>query len=641
MYVLTVIPITRGVFRDELTYYSEVLVNPGAIVTIPLRGKGVSALVLGSVEARSLRGELRLKDYQLKKIGAVKAERLVGAEFIRAAIILARLYAAPLGLVLKNLIPGALLTRAEKLAIPMEKSFDAREREKTKWILGRVVQSPRGERMSAYRSVVREAFARGESVYVIVPSINEVESVKNALARGIEEFTFGIHASLPTRKFDEVWRKILAPDHPILAVGTSMLLSLPRKDLKTIVIERDHATIYKHLTRPYLDTRAFAELLAREISGELIVGDVTLRLETIYKMERGLYSELRHMTSRPARIYPEEMVDMRIYRKEKPFRIISDPLLKLLEGAERMGEKTLLLVGRKGFAPSTVCNDCGSVLTCEHCASPLVLHQEEHTTASGKSFEETVYVCHKCYTRSRANTLCRTCGGWRLSALGIGIERAAEEIKKKFPTTPLFFLESDAAKKSGGAAAIVGQFLSAHHGILVGTETALYYLSECVSNAAILSIDSLFAIPDFRMGERVTNLVAEVKSLAVKRFLVQTRRPDEPVFPFLTQGNMNAFYRSELENRKKWNYPPYSILVKITRKGERETVTREMQKIGEILSKWQPIVFPAFTETLKGYYVLNALLKIPRENWPDAELTMILRSLPLSYNVVIDPTEIL
>lgn len=631
----------RGVFRDELTYYSEARVDPGAIVTIPLRGKEVSALVLGSTEARALRGELRSKEYQLKKIGVLRAERLVGAEFIRAAIALSRFYAAPLGLVLKNLIPRALLARAGKLALPAEEPFDARPREKTKWTLGRVVQSPLEERMSAYRSVVREAFARGESVYVIVPSIYEVESVESALSRGIEEFTFGIHASLPARKFDELWRKILAPGHPILAVGTSMLLSLPRRDLKTIVIERDHATIYKHLTRPYLDTRAFAELLAREISGELIVGDVTTRLETIYKMERGLYSELRHATSHPARIYPEEVIDMRTYREEKPFRIISDPLLKLLEGAGRMGEKTLLLVGRKGFAPSTVCNDCGSVLTCEHCTSPLVLHQEEHTTKSGKKFEETVYVCHKCYARSRANTLCRECGGWRLFALGIGIDRAAEEIKKKFPNAPLFLLESDAAKKAGGGAEIVGQFLAKKGGILLGTEAALYYLSRRVENTAILSIDSLFAIPDFRMGERTTNLIAEVKSLAARRFFVQTRRPDELIFPFLTQGNIGGFYRSELESRKKWNYPPYSVLVKITQKGNREAVTEEMRKLEKLASKWQPIVFPAFTETLKGLYILHALLKIPRESWPDAELTTILRSLSLSYSVVVDPAEIL
>ena len=358
-------------------------------------------------------------------------------------------------------------------------------------------------------------------------------------------------------------------------------------------------------------------------------------------MERGLYSELRHAISRGARIYPEEVVDMRIYREEKPFRIMSDPLLKLLESAERMGEKTLLLVGRKGFAPSTVCNDCGSVLECEHCASPLVLHQEECTTKSGKSFEETVYVCHKCYVQSRANTLCRECGGWRLSALGIGIERAAEEIKKKFPNIPLFLLESGAAKKAGGNSAIVGRFLATRGGVLLGTGAALYYLNRQIENTAILSIDSLFAIPDFRMGERTINLIAEVKSLALRRFLVQTRRPDELIFPFLTQGNMSGFYRDELESRKKWNYPPYSVLVKITRKGNRETVTREMRGIEKLLSKWQPVVFPAFTETLKGLYVLHALLKIPRENWPDAELGTILRSLPLSYTVTVDPAEIL
>ncbi|MFM2423880.1 MAG: hypothetical protein RLZZ70_267, partial [Candidatus Parcubacteria bacterium] len=48
MYVVEVIPLVRGVQIESLTYFSSVSYPLGTIVTIPVRGKTVSGVVVGA-----------------------------------------------------------------------------------------------------------------------------------------------------------------------------------------------------------------------------------------------------------------------------------------------------------------------------------------------------------------------------------------------------------------------------------------------------------------------------------------------------------------------------------------------------------------------------------------------------------------
>src|SRR3989338_10268150 len=99
---------------------------------------------------------------------------------------------------------------------------------------------------------------------------------------------------------------------------------------------------------------------------------------------------------------------------------------------------------------------------------------------------------------------------------------------------------------------------------------AIPYLTEPLSAVAILSVNSLLTIPDFRMGERVFRMLLTLREKAREHFLIQTRDPNVPLFALATEGNIGEFLRTELETRHRFGYPPFSTLLKFTHEGKKQ-----------------------------------------------------------------------
>ena len=81
MRILTVIPISRGISKDTLTYFSKKDVTVGSIVSIPLRQKMVFGLVSESKPAGEMKSELKSLSYSIKKTASIE-EGIVKAQDI-------------------------------------------------------------------------------------------------------------------------------------------------------------------------------------------------------------------------------------------------------------------------------------------------------------------------------------------------------------------------------------------------------------------------------------------------------------------------------------------------------------------------------------------------------------------------------
>ena len=122
---------------------------------------------------------------------------------------------------------------------------------------------------------------------------------------------------------------------------------------------------------------------------------------------------------------------------------------------------------------------------------------------------------------------------------------------------------------------------------------------------------------------------------------MQSRQPDLSLLRCVLEGNLNDFYRGELADRKQFNYPPFSTLIKITAVGTRARAISEMEKVKKLLEAYDVTIYPAFTPLAKDKYGLHGLLKISSGGWPDKKLGDLLRSLPLYISVDVDPDTIL
>lgn len=635
MFLIKAIPIARGVGTDELSYWSPAEAEPGSVIRVPLRKREVGAVVTACIPAAESKAEIKSADFEVKKIANPSAVRLLTPEFLRAVAKTAHFHASTVGAALFELVPASVLASYDTL--PESKPIQKRKKSRESFAL----QKSDDDRYGHYKSLVRERFARKESVFMLMPTVEDIKKARARFEKGVEPYTYIFHSGLSKAEVLKQWKAALADPHPIIVVATGSFLSLPRADIGLVIVEQEQSRSYKLQTRPFLDVRLAAERLAEETGADLILGGSCLRVETLWRESEAEPAnslvEYAPLSVRSLSTARDSLVDMKKYKGHhngpvREIRILSDEFLELAR--RNREESTLMFVfaGRKGLAPQTICGDCEETLSCDRCSAPLVLHGKD---------ERRFFLCNRCGKRFDAHATCRHCGSWRLVTLGIGTERVEADLTEALPGAQIFRLDKTSAPNHKKVLEIVEKWYESPGAIMVGTELALLYLDRPVDYTAVASLDALFSIPDFRINEKVFGIVLKLRSLASKGFLLQTREPEAPVFTWGLKGNIIDFYRDEIEGRRQFEFPPFSVFLKISYAGKKDDVLAAMEKLKQHLSGWEVDVFPAFIATVKGEYIMHALLKIPRKEWPHEGLIERLRALPPSYAVNVDPESIL
>ena len=512
-----------------------------------------------------------------------------------------------------------------------------------------VIQADDEERIAHYKSIIREEFAKKNSVMFCLPTIHDSKKILDTLPKGIEDFTYVVHGGLSKKELLKTWAKAASVPHPILIVGTATALALPRRDIGAIVVERENSSAYKLPFRPYLDIRTVTEFLTETLNCKLIMGDMLLRTETLHRRERGELHELTALKFRSLTSAEQSLVDMtktslNNETQKNKFHIISPELETLVRGTKERSEHAFLFCSRKGLAPLTICADCGTTVLCKNCSAPLVLHSGKTGSVAGTDEDVSAgnfFFCHRCGERRSAEETCVTCHGWRLTTLGIGIEQVEKELTLRFPHLHILRIDKTEVRTVTQGIKKIKTFYNSPGSVLLGTELALLYLNEKIENTAVVSIDSLFSIPDYRISEKIMSLIIRIRSLATQQFVLQTRQKEQKIFNFALAGNLLDFYRTEIEERTAFAYPPFSMFIKITVKGEKERTKKEMEWLKEYLAPHTLFVFPAFIELEKGKHILHGLLKLPRQEWVHQELLEKILTLPPYFAVRVDPESLL
>jgi primosomal protein N' (replication factor Y) len=634
MWLVDVIPIARGIFKDTLTYRTRQQYHPGSLMHVPVRNRQVSALVTACESVQARKAQIKDAGHTIKPIEAQEEHYLLRPSFIRAAVATAHEHAATPGAILHQLIPKAILEApTQQPYAPYETGTSmntAHERV--------VLQAPDDERFSHYRNLVREEFARNVSLVLCVSTVQEAEQAATYLQKGIEQYVVTLHSNLTKKQVRDRWHQALTTTHPLLIIMTPTYLSLPRADCGTYIIEHESARAFKQQSRPFLDIRTAIQHIARECGARLILADMLLRVETLHRYYTGEFDEFAPIKLRPAqnRQVHDAVIDMRPPTpkagepagEKQPFQTLSDELVTLIDYTANTAGGVFCFAARRGLASMTVCQDCGEVVTCAHCSAPVVLHQRG---------EGRIFACHKCGSERSADENCASCDGWRLKELGIGSQRVLEALHHQFPDRPLFAIERDAVSTHKQARDVAAAFYETPGAIMVGTEMALPYVSNAIPVTAITSIDSLLSLPDVRVHERVFHLSLAIRALASRAFLIQTRQPELPLIQRALAGNINDFYRDEIQQRELFGYPPFRVLIKITIEGSKGKIAADTTYLQENLATYEPFVYPAFTHLYKGRYQAHALISIPKEQWPDDALIRQLQQLPPHFAVNISP----
>ncbi len=409
-----------------------------------------------------------------------------------------------------------------------------------------------------YLEAVAECLRAERQALVLLPEIALTAEFLNRVEERFGARPAEWHSGATASERRRAWRMV-AEGGAELAVGARSALFLPFRDLGLIVVDEEHDTSYKQEDGVFYNARDMAVLRASIAGARVILASATPSLETWANAERGKYSRL-DLTSRFGEAVLPRMraVDMRA--ESMPAKSwISPTLAEAAEARIAEGEQAMFFLNRRGYAPITVCRGCGHQIGCAQCDARMVEHR----------FQSRL-VCHQCGDSLPVPEACPKCGvEGRLSAVGPGVERLAEEAAARFPDARVAVLSSDLFGSASGLKERIEEIAQGGADIVIGTQiVAKGHNFPLLTLVGVIDADLGLKGSDLRAAERTFQLVRQAAGRAGRAerpgtALIQTHQPDHPVIRAIIDGEDEAFWRAEAEGRMKAGVPPYGRMVGI------------------------------------------------------------------------------
>ena len=431
-----------------------------------------------------------------------------------------------------------------------------------------------------YTHLINEVLSRGEDVLFLVPEISLTAQLVERMRALFGESVTVYHSKLTPQNRTKLYTDMLSSESGNFVVGARSALFLPYKKLGLVVVDEEHDSSYKQSEpNPRYNGRDVAILLAHMHKAKCLLGSATPSLESYANHLSGKYAYAR-LTERYGGVELPNIVISDTVRNVKRNERKLHFNKELLDGiAERLenNEQVILFQNRRGYSPYMECPSCGWSARCPHCNVTLSAHQQK-----GRM------VCHYCGYNEPMQRYCPNCKTGELRPMGFGTERVEEAVLELFPEARVLRLDGDTATSSSAYNRIIGEFARHEADILVGTQIVSKGLDFAdVTLIGILNGDNLLASPDFRAEERAWQMLMQVAGRAGRRdkqgeVVIQTAEPTHPIYA--TIGDYDRVAMKMLAERKQFNYPPYSRIVKIlVRSAEKELLVSSSMQLGEQL----------------------------------------------------------
>lgn len=464
-----------------------------------------------------------------------------------------------------------------------------------------------------YTHLIAGALASGNQVLYLVPEISLTTQLTDRLRKVFGDSLLIYHSKFSDNERVDVWKRLLSSNEPLIILGVRSSVFLPFARLGLVIVDEEHEASFKQYDpAPRYNARDAAIMLASMHGAETLLGSATPSVETYYKAKNGKYGLVTLSERFEGSVLPEvEIVDMRQQRKKKLNKgILSQPLKLATSEALKDGKQAIMFQNRRGFAPVVICQQCGWTPKCHNCDVSLVYHKN-----SG------LLKCHYCGYCQPIPKMCPACGQNTIEVYGYGTERIAEEMHQEFTGYRVARMDLDTTRNKDAYQEIIEEFASHETDILVGTQMVSKGLDfEKVSVVGVVNADTLLNFPDFRSNERAFNMLEQVAGRAGRRqdvgkVFIQTTKPDDRVLEHVKAHDYNSYYNEELEERRKYSYPPFTRIINIYLKNK-DAASADMGAV--ILAKALKEVFgdrvlgpeKPFVSRVALWYIQCTMLKI-------------------------------
>lgn len=397
----------------------------------------------------------------------------------------------------------------------------------------------RWSRLAALLPLLCRDVRAGGSVLVLVPEGALLEETATVLATRLPVRV--MNGELSDAQRLRLWEEVQGGP-PVVLVASFLGLLVPLPDLARVVVLEEGNASYKLQSGSRLFVPTAVALLAEASGASMTVTDALLTPETVHAFPERAH----HLLSTPAmRVHVTDM------NGSSNWPLSADLVRTLGQVAERE-RQAVLLAPRRGFSAAFGCFDCGETVGCPNCDLPLRYHRERYRLR-----------CHQCGFERGLPKTCENCRGTELHPMrGAGTQWIAKEVGALFPSLPVYRYDGDRRDN-------LTPLLEGEPGALVAT-TAVFRHPPLpnVSLVGVTLLDTFLTFGDFRAEEEAYRALLNLAELAPRRrplLLLQTFQPEHSVLRALTdpEGAGARFLEELLERRRRFSYPPYSVMAKV------------------------------------------------------------------------------
>ena len=559
--------------NKTFTYRSDAPVALGCRVVASFRNRSLAGFVVGSPEA------VPAGDYEIKSLTRVlDSEPLFDEVYLGLAQWIAGMYFSSLGEALAAMIPGArretelpALAADDEEITPEPLELSEEQERAVAEILGKpdgltylfgITGSGKTE---VFLRAAAGTLEEGRGVIYLVPEIALTGQVTEAVRSRFGGRAAVLHSRLtPSQRLGE-WRRILRGEVS-LVVGARSAVFAPLPNLGLVILDEEHEGSYKSGSSPRYHARQVAMRRCGQAKARLVMGSATPSVEAWHLMKEGEIREIRLSRRLSGGRMPEvEVVDLTGQEG-----VFSKRLSEEILATHREGKQTILFLNRRGFSHFFHCNSCGYEMKCRHCSVGLTYHKFR-----GRM------VCHYCGFTAKPIEVCPDCGSLDVGFFGFGTEMIEEEAAKRFPELKVARLDTDAVRGKGSLEKTLEDFREGRIDLLLGTQMVAKGLNfRGVRLVGIVLADTGLHLPDFRAAERTFSLIVQVSGRAGRfapdgKVIVQTYMPGSEAIALAARGDLEEFYKREIEVRKALAFPPFLRIFRLVFRGSKAEEAEE------------------------------------------------------------------
>jgi primosomal protein N' (replication factor Y) len=456
---------------------------------------------------------------------------------------------------------GVQVEQPKQLTVPQNKALAEIAysfKEKDVVLLHGVTGSGKTE---IYMELIQEQIDLGKQVLYLLPEIALTAQIINRLRKRFGDAVGVYHSKFNHSERIEIWQHVQHGKYKIL-LGARSALYLPFLSPGLVIVDEEHDYSFKqHDPAPRYHARDTAIYLASIWKCKTLLGTATPSVESYHNAITGKFGYVELTERYAGMLLPEvRLVDMKMAVKEKKVKAqFSNELISGIDSSMSAKEQVILFQNRRGYSPFIVCEQCGWTPHCINCDVNLVYHKMAGELR-----------CHYCGYRHEVWHACAECGSTRLLVQGFGTEKIEEELQLMYPELRIARLDLDAVKTKAGHEKVLSDFEDGQIDVMVGTQMVTKGLDfDHVSLVGILSADQILNFSDFRSAERGYQLMMQVSGRAGRKnrqglVLIQAMNVKHPVLQWVINHETHQFYEEELKQRRKFLYPPYVRLIRVT-----------------------------------------------------------------------------